>query len=306
MKNVQLKNNIINPWFITGFTDAEGCFYISISKNSKFKTGWKVVAYYEIHLHSNSIKILESIQKEFKGIGRIVKNGKNAYSFRVNILKDLLNVIVPHFDNYPLITQKYSDYILWKNIVNMMEKNEHLTWEGLESIVSMRASLNNGLSTELKESFTQIIPAERSFNVAPKILNDFWLVGFVAGEGCFSIRIGKYLNKDKFRAQLVFTVSQHTRDKELMVEIKNYFNCGNCRIQFNRNIIDYTCTNFNDNYNIIIPFFIKNPFLGVKYRDFEDWVKVANLIQCKKHLTQEGIKEIMNIKLSMNKNRSPL
>jgi hypothetical protein len=29
----------ISPWFITGFTDAEGCFSILIQHNVKYKTG---------------------------------------------------------------------------------------------------------------------------------------------------------------------------------------------------------------------------------------------------------------------------
>jgi len=28
----------LNPWFITGFSDAEGCFSIKIQQNNKLKT----------------------------------------------------------------------------------------------------------------------------------------------------------------------------------------------------------------------------------------------------------------------------
>jgi len=31
--------SLMTLWFLTGFTNAEGCFYISITKNSEFKTG---------------------------------------------------------------------------------------------------------------------------------------------------------------------------------------------------------------------------------------------------------------------------
>jgi len=51
MSNFKLKNNrflrstnfyvsgAIDPWFITGFTDAEGCFNLSIVRNKKYKAG---------------------------------------------------------------------------------------------------------------------------------------------------------------------------------------------------------------------------------------------------------------------------
>jgi hypothetical protein len=29
----------IDPWFITGFTDAEGCFSLSVVRNKKSKVG---------------------------------------------------------------------------------------------------------------------------------------------------------------------------------------------------------------------------------------------------------------------------
>ena len=34
----------INPWFLTGFTDGEGCFSIKIQQNAKLKTKWRVRA----------------------------------------------------------------------------------------------------------------------------------------------------------------------------------------------------------------------------------------------------------------------
>jgi len=34
----------IHPWWVTGFVDGEGCFTVSITKNSELKTGWRVKA----------------------------------------------------------------------------------------------------------------------------------------------------------------------------------------------------------------------------------------------------------------------
>ena len=47
-------------------------------------------------------------------------NNSSTVEFRVSTLKDIVNIIIPHFDNYPLITQKFSDYILFKQIVFLM------------------------------------------------------------------------------------------------------------------------------------------------------------------------------------------
>ena len=64
-----------------------------------------------------------------------------------------------------------------------------------------------------------------------------------------------------------------------------------------------TIFNFSDLNNLIIPFFDKNPLLGVKLIDYLDWCKVAKLINEGSHLTEEGVILIKEIKSGMNKGR---
>lgn len=75
--------------------------------------------------------------------------------------KDLVNVIIPFFDKHPLMTQKWSDFMLFKQIVLMMHKKEHLLEEKFHELLCIKASLNLGLSAKLKEEFPHIIPAPR-------------------------------------------------------------------------------------------------------------------------------------------------
>ena len=54
-----LSNQVkINPWFITGFSDAESSFSISINRNLKSRLSWRVSVCFEIHIHINNIQIL--------------------------------------------------------------------------------------------------------------------------------------------------------------------------------------------------------------------------------------------------------
>jgi len=59
-------------------------------------------------------------------------------------------------------------------------------------------------------------------------------------------------------------------------------------------------------YNKIIPFFIKCPIMGIKYKDFEDFCKVAKLMQNKAHLTEEGLNQIRQIKVEQRKEGNSL
>jgi len=54
-------------------------------------------------------------------------------------------------------------------IVYIISRKEHLTTEGLRKIVNLRASMNNGLSDELKGAFPDTIPVQRPLVTDHKI-----------------------------------------------------------------------------------------------------------------------------------------
>jgi hypothetical protein len=128
------------------------------------------------------------------------------------LIKDLTNVIIPFFDNYPLISQKRADFLLFKMIIELMNEGAHLTTEGLTKIVSLKASMNNGLSDKLKTQFTNIIPVDRSAVVFKDIPDLHWLAGFTEAEGCFFVGIKKSSHKSGFAVELQFSITQHSRD----------------------------------------------------------------------------------------------
>jgi hypothetical protein len=66
----------------------------------------------------------------------------------------------------------------------------------------------------------------------------------------------------------------------------------------------YRVEKFSDILNIIIPFFNKYQIQGVKHLDYIDFVKTAELIENKAHLTKEGLDKIKEIKNGINKGRT--
>jgi hypothetical protein len=105
--------------------------------------------------------------KESIGVGNIhIRNRNNSISFSVRSIKDLTNSIIPHFDKYSLLTQKKADFLLFKLAAELINQKQHLTMEGLRKIVAIRASMNKGLTEELKTAFPDIEPVPR-----PKIDN---------------------------------------------------------------------------------------------------------------------------------------
>ena len=70
------------------------------------------------------------------------------------------------------------------------------------------------------------------------------------------------------QVQLVFKVTQHMRDEQLLLMLIEYLDCGN--IYKKGEIIDFRVSKFSDIINKIIPFFKKYPINGVKVKGFAD------------------------------------
>ena len=105
-----------------------------------------------ITLHSKDLEVLECIKNYFK-VGEITKQSSQAaHRLRISSVKDLA-VIIDHFNKYPLITSKWADFELLKQVFYLILKKEHLTIEGFQKIVGIKASMNRGLSYELKVAF---------------------------------------------------------------------------------------------------------------------------------------------------------
>jgi hypothetical protein len=212
--------------------------------------------------------------------------------------------IINHFDKYPLITQKWADYQLFKQAFSLIQAKEHLTDLGLNKLVAIKASINRGLPSELKENYPSIEAINREVVVNNEIPDPDWLAGFTSGEGSFAVRVFSSSNhRMGYQVQLRFQITQQCRDKDLMEKIVKYrpSRCG--YISIRGDIVDFHVTKYSDVVEHIIPFFAKYPILGVKEENYEDFKLVAALIENKEHLTEEGLEKIKEIKSRMNASR---
>lgn len=183
-----------------------------------------------------------------------------------------------------------------------MQQKEHLTQKGLERIVSLKSPLNLGLSDLLKENFSNIVPAIRPLVVDQTIRDPQWVAGFASGEGCFYVDTYKSKTKTGKAVKWIFYLTQHSRDKELIKSLIEYFECGNIHFK-NEEKVNFLVQRYSDITDKIIPFFKKYPIRGEKYKDFADFCQVAELMKTKIHLTSEGFDKICSIKHGMNRGR---
>jgi hypothetical protein len=201
------------------------------------------------------------------------------------------------------MTQKRADFELFKSVVGVMNRQEHLTLAGLQQIINLKASLNNGLLDELKAAFPNTEPIPRPVVVDQEIKDPNWLAGFVTGEGCFFVDIYKANTITGFAVKLSLVVVQHSRDEPLIRSLVYYLDCGRYAPCANKEAGNFIVQKFSDNTDKIIPLFYKYPIEGVKALDFEDFCKVAVIMKVKGHLTESGLEQVRLIKAGMNRAR---
>jgi len=306
----------LNPWFISGFTDAEGCFTILVQHNDKYKANWRVKAIFTITLHIKDTAILEDI-KNTLGVGKVSIKGRSKVGYRVESFKDL-EIIINHFEKYPLVTAKVLDFLIFKECFEMIKQGEHLTEDGISKIIGFKFSLNRGLPDNLTEAFPNIVPIPRPGYVFKGIPDPFWVSGFTSGDGSFNLKIGSSATTSiGVRTQLRFGVALHIRELDVIKGLAAYFHLfypiesktleisdvKYQNIAITSKAVIFNVTQFSDIVNIVIPFFDKYPIQGQKALDFADFKKVAEIMKTNDHLTAKGFEKILKIKEGMNQNR---
>jgi hypothetical protein len=73
----------LNPYFVTGFSEAEGCFHVRILKNAKYSTGYTIQLIFQISLHARDRALLHRIHNSLGGVGVVSDRGNNECVYRV-------------------------------------------------------------------------------------------------------------------------------------------------------------------------------------------------------------------------------
>ena len=134
----------LDPMWIVGFVDGEGCFSVSVHRNSFMHRhgGWQIQPVFHVYQHRIHRQVLDSLRSHF-GLGTIRGKGpqSDVLTYSVSSLQGLESVIVPFFEDHELLV-KAADFASFASIVRAMRKREHLTSCGFERIVRLAFSMN--------------------------------------------------------------------------------------------------------------------------------------------------------------------
>jgi len=136
-------------------------------------------------------------------------------------------------------------------------------------------------------------------------LDDRWVVGFVDGEGCFSVSLHRnpHIRSTGYWQLLpVFHVYQHSDHRAVLEALVPFFKCGSVRSKGPRSsVLTYVVGRRADLEERIIPFFERQP-LVVKRSDFEAFADIVRSLRRKEHLAPAGFERLVRRAYGMNAN----
>ena len=138
--------------WISGFVDGEGCFHVAINKLPKMTLGWQVLPEFRVVQHQRDENVLLKLKKFF-GYGSVVRNHGDRKEFRVRGLENL-NRIVQFFNENPLQTSKQKSFEIFSDVIELMNKKQHLRKEGINKIADLASQMNRKVKRCLESSET--------------------------------------------------------------------------------------------------------------------------------------------------------
>lgn len=129
--------------WLSGFTDAEGCFNVSVTANSRYALGF--VVRFRFILDQKSQLTLDWVYSLFNcGKVTLRTDTEGVYRYTVTGFSNM-SIIRPYFVQFPLQTKKAQSLAQWCKIHDMVLNKEHLTPEGLAEVrrLSKLININN-------------------------------------------------------------------------------------------------------------------------------------------------------------------
>jgi hypothetical protein len=257
-------------------TDGNGSFSV-LCQNNKWTLTFK------ISQNTYNLRVLYYIKKQL-GIGSVyVESNRDLGHYRVRDIKQLVEVILPIFNQYPLLTTKYFNYNKFKEAYYILE-NPNLTK------IEKNNLIENLLETKPNESYispawNKIILPITDANEAKKVIFKPWLVGFIEAEGSFYL-----VSKDTNRIVHGFGITQKL-DKIVLEGIRHVLHISTKVIykeKYNYYILDTTNSRGVQN---ISDYFL-NTMKGMKAVEYKIWSRSFNKYKGN-HAELVSVKELL-------------
>jgi hypothetical protein len=291
-------SELLNPYYVTGFTEADGCFYVSIYREPKAKIGFRIVPVFYITQDLASEQVLYAIHHTIAPSepGKFTKRLKdNTLTYSLRGVKACKSVIA-HFDKYPLLGEKQNNFMIFRSILGLLEQKKHLT-DPAE--VAKLAYTMNTKGASRRRSFPELLRHQSftlpqgsadigaSIPARSELPNPCYVTGLIDGDGTFYLSFRK---TGKLKA--TFAIGTLNASRHVLDLLVRYFNCGKI-YKVTEKYSRFQVESVKDLIEKIIPHFTKFPLHTKKKEDFDIFREVVELLwknqETKSSLTRENL-----------------
>ncbi len=145
--SIAMVNSSLNPWYVTGLIEGEGCFCISISTHKSTRVGFEARLMFEVEMIIDDQPLLKKLQQTM-GCGHLYVLNYERYGWRPHVKfavkshKDINTKVIPFFTKYPLVGKKRKDFKLFCEANELFNNKEHLTLKGIMKLRRIQGKMN--------------------------------------------------------------------------------------------------------------------------------------------------------------------
>jgi hypothetical protein len=128
--------------YISGYVDGEGCFCVSFQPSGRHRFGWEVRPSFSVSQNGDRSEVLYLIRDTWKCGSIRPDRSDKTLKFEVRRVEALVDTVVPHFRQHPLLSSKQADFEKFARVCEVISAGSHLQPEGFEQIVRWSTEMN--------------------------------------------------------------------------------------------------------------------------------------------------------------------
>lgn len=133
-------------FYLAGFADGEGSFMVIARKRNDYRIPWKISVCFNI---SQKDRVILSQFKRYLQCGTLRMRKDGIWYYEVNNFRSIVENVIPFFEKFKFLSaKKKNDFRIFKQIVEIMKTNQHLTYDGIQKIIALRRKLNKDCKKE--------------------------------------------------------------------------------------------------------------------------------------------------------------
>ncbi len=142
-------------YYLAGFADGEGSFNVSFRKRKDYAMPWKVSLCFNV---SQRDKVILSLFKRHLKCGTLRSREDGVWYYEVNNFVAIEENVIPFFNRFGFMSaKKKRDFSKFKQISKVIKAGNHLSREGIQTILSIRKTMNDGGVGKRKYSDAEIL-----------------------------------------------------------------------------------------------------------------------------------------------------